>query len=77
MAYKQAAIPVLWEVVNDKGNATVLEHVGIINRFVKEFGVERIHRVYGDREFGSYELFAYLLTLSNQNERFMDWRFLN
>ncbi len=26
---------------------------------------------------GVIELFAYLLTLSNQNERFMDWRFLN
>ena len=61
VAYKQVAIPILWEVVNHKGNATAVEHVGIIQRFVEEFGVERIHRVYADREFGSYELFAYLL----------------
>jgi hypothetical protein len=48
-------------VVNHKGNATALEHVGIIKRFVEEFGIERIQRVYGDREFGSYQLFAYLI----------------
>ena len=61
VAYKQVAIPVLWEVVNHKGNATALEHVGIIKKFVEEFGIERIQRVYGDREFGSSELFAYLI----------------
>ena len=61
VAYKNVAIPLLWEVVNHKGNATAVEHVGIIKRFVKEFGVERIQRIYADREFGSYELLAYLI----------------
>jgi hypothetical protein len=61
VAYKQVAIPILWEVVNHKGNATAAEHVGIIRRFVAEFGAERIERVYGDREFGNYQLLAYLL----------------
>jgi hypothetical protein len=61
VAYKNVAIPVLWEVVNHKGNATAAEHVGIIKKFVAEFGVERILRVYGDREFGSSSLFKYLI----------------
>ncbi len=61
VAYKQMAIPLLWEVVSHKGNATAAEHVGIIKRFVKQFGVERIERVYADREFGSYQLLAYLI----------------
>jgi hypothetical protein len=61
VAYKQVAIPVLWEVMTHKGNAAALEHAAIIRRFVEEFGVERIQRVYADREFGSYELFSYLL----------------
>lgn len=61
VAYQQVAIPVLCEVVNHKGNATALEHVGIIQRFAREFGIQRIQRVYGDREFGSSELFAYWL----------------
>ena len=61
VAYKNVAIPVLWEVVNHKGNATALEHRAIIEKFVAEFGASRILRVYADREFGSAELFAYLL----------------
>lgn len=61
VAYKNVAIPVLWEVVNHKGNATATQHTAIIRKFVKEFGAEKILRIYADREFGSYELFAYLL----------------
>lgn len=61
VAYKNVAIPVLWEVVNHKGNATAAEHSAMIKQFVAEFGRHRILRVYGDREFGSYELFAYLI----------------
>lgn len=57
MAYKNVAIPILWEVVNHKGNATASEHKAIIEKFVTEFGAARILRVYADREFGSYELF--------------------
>jgi hypothetical protein len=61
VAYKQAAIPVLWEVVNRKGNATAAQHTALLKRFVAEFGVGRIERVYADREFGTYQLLAYLL----------------
>lgn len=61
VAYKNVAIPILWEVVNHKGNATAAEHKAIIEKFRTEFGAHRILRVYADREFGSYELFAYLL----------------
>ena len=61
VAYKNAAIPILWEVVNHKGNATAAEHKAIIEKFAAEFGASRILRVYADREFGSSELFAYLI----------------
>ncbi len=61
VAYKNVAIPVLWEVMSHKGNATAFEHTAIIKRFVAEFGAHRILRIYADREFGSYELFSYLL----------------
>ncbi|MGI9034429.1 MAG: IS4 family transposase [Pyrinomonadaceae bacterium] len=61
VAYKNVAIPVLWEVMGHKGNATACEHTAIIKRFIAEFGAQRILRVYADREFGSYELFAYLI----------------
>ncbi len=55
------AIPILWQVVNHKGNATAGEHISIIKQFVAEFGVSRIERVYADREFGSFELLSCLL----------------
>ncbi len=61
VAYKNVAIPVLWEVMDHKGNATAAQHIAIIKRFVEEFGRDKIERVYGDREFSSYELFAYLI----------------
>ena len=61
VAYKNAAIPILWETVNHKGNATAAEHTEIIKKFAAKFGVKRIERVYADREFGSHELFSYLI----------------
>ena len=61
VAYKNVAIPILWEVVNHKGNATAEEHKAIIEKFVAEFGASRILRIYADREFGSCLLFSYLL----------------
>ena len=61
VAYKNVAIPVLWEVVNHKGNATAAEHKALIEKFGAEFGGNRILRVYADREFGSFELFSYLI----------------
>ena len=44
-----------------KGNATAAEHLAIIEKFAAKFGGERILRVYADREFGSFELFSYLI----------------
>ena len=61
VAYKNVAIPIWWEVAGHKGNATATEHKAIIEKFVAEFGAHRIERVYADREFGSYQLFAYLI----------------
>lgn len=61
VAYKQVAIPVMWAVVNRKGNARAVEHMAIIKRFVAEFGSTRIERIYADREFGTKELLAYLI----------------
>jgi hypothetical protein len=60
VVYKQVAIPLFCEVLNQKGNASAEQHVGIIKRFVARFGRERILRLYADREFGSRELFSYL-----------------
>lgn len=60
VCYRQVTIPLLCEVLTQKGNATAERHVGIIKRFVAQFGRPRIERIYADREFGSRELFEYL-----------------
>jgi len=60
VAYKNAAIPLYAEVISRKGNAETALVIGIIKRFVAEFGIERIERIYADREFGTRELFEYL-----------------
>lgn len=60
VCYKQVTIPLLCQVMTQKGNATSQQHIAIIKRFAARFGKERILRIYADREFGSRELFSYL-----------------
>jgi hypothetical protein len=60
VAYKNAAIPLYAEVVSRKGNTEAALVIGIIKRFVAEFGIDTIERIYADREFGNRELFKYL-----------------
>lgn len=61
VAYKNVAIPLFSTVVNQKGNQAAAAAVGLLKQFIARFGAERIHRVYADREFGTKELFAFLL----------------
>lgn len=61
VVYRRAAIPLIWQTVNHKGNAKALDHLQIIKRMIAEIGKERIAEIYGDREFASRELFSFLL----------------
>lgn len=61
VVYRQVAIPVIWQVTGQKGNARAFEHIAIIGRFIEEFGKQRIARLVADREFGSRELFEFLI----------------
>lgn len=60
VCYRQVTIPLFCEVLNQKGNATAHQHIGIIKKFVARFGREWILRLYADREFASREFFSYL-----------------
>ncbi len=62
VVYRQIAIPVMWHTINQKGNASAAQHMEIIKRFQAEFGQGRINKVLADREFGSRELFGFLLS---------------
>lgn len=57
--YEGMAIPLLWRALDKAGNALASEHIEIIQRFVKIFGVTCIEGVLADREFGSHDLFSW------------------
>jgi Transposase DDE domain len=59
IAYEGASIPLLWNLLNKAGNATAVEHQGIIERFMRLFGSSCIKGILCDREFASGELFDF------------------
>lgn len=61
VVYRQVAIPVVWQVVNHKGNASAEAHIQALQRFIEQFGKERIAQLLADREFGTRELLEFLL----------------
>lgn len=51
IAYKGAAIPVYWLVLNKQGNSSQRERIALLQRFIRQFGRRGILGVLGDREF--------------------------
>jgi len=51
VVYKGQAIPVLWLILNKRGNSNMRERIAFIKRFIRLFGKERIKGILADREF--------------------------
>jgi len=60
IAYKQAAIPIFWLVLNKRGNSSTRERAVLIERFISVFGTKHIAGLLGDREFVGKNWFSYL-----------------
>lgn len=60
IAYKGAAIPLMWILLNKKGHSNCNERVLLIDRFISCFGRDVIAGVLGDREFVGKAWFGYL-----------------
>lgn len=58
--HRGAAIPVGWKVFSKKGVVSGKKHVVVLRETVARLGAERIGKVFGDREFASREMFAFL-----------------
>ena len=58
------AFPILFTLLNKRGNSNSEERIDLINRFVKLFGRERIDAVLADREFVGQRWIQFL----NQNQ---------
>ena len=59
---KGTEIPIYWSMVLTKGNSNTPARIGLVNRFVHQFGVKRIAGLLCDREFVGKEWFKYLKT---------------
>ena len=51
VAYKGVAIPLLWMLLDKRGNSHTLERMALLKHFLVEFGHDRIQCVTADREF--------------------------
>jgi transposase len=65
VVYKGIAIPIVWEILDKRGNSNTAERIKIINRIISYFGQERIAGILADREFIGKEWFKYLENLKN------------
>ena len=63
---KKIAIPIVWEILDKRGNSNTAERIKILNRIISYFGQERIAGVLADREFIGEEWFQYLDRLKNR-----------
>ena len=61
VAYKGVSFPVLWTVLEKKGNSNTAERIALMNQFIALFGVARIKYLTADREFIGKQWFHWLL----------------
>jgi len=60
IVYKGIALPVLWSLLEKRGNSNTAERIALMESFVSQFGKERIAGILADREFVGVEWFAWL-----------------
>lgn len=61
VVYKGAAIPLMWTLLNKKGNSNCTEREALMKRFISCFGQKMIAGVLADREFVGKLWFNYLV----------------
>jgi len=61
LVYKGVAIPVLWTILEKKGNSDTAERIALIEEFVGLFGVASIQYLCADREFIGKRWFQWLM----------------
>jgi hypothetical protein len=61
LVYKGVAIPVLWTILDKKGNSNTNERIALIEEFIRLFGVASILYLCADREFIGKHWFQWLM----------------
>ena len=62
IAYRGVAFPLLWKILEKKGNSNTEERKALIEEYIKLFGTASILYLCADREFIGKKWFAYLLS---------------
>mgnify|MGYP001089874118 FL=1 len=60
ITYKGIAIPLFWSLLDKKGNSNTKERIAIMERFIMQFGKDKISGLLADREFIGSDWFAWL-----------------
>jgi len=60
IAYKNVAFPLIFSLLNKKGNSNSEERISLIDRFIKLFGKDCIDCIMADREFVGEKWIGYL-----------------
>lgn len=61
VAHQGAAIPLLWTMLDKKGNSNTAERIALMDRFLTLFGSDSIQCLVADREFIGKQWVTYLL----------------
>ena len=61
IVYRGIAIPIVWTLLNKRGNSDTKERITLIQRFISIFGKDRIVNVFADREFIGEQWFIWLI----------------
>ena len=62
VVHEGIAFPILWLFLPKKGNSNTKERIELLEKFIQIFGIEKIDRLLGAREFIGETWFAYLST---------------
>ena len=61
IVYRGVAFPLLWTLLDKKGNSNTSERIDIMKRFLTLFGPSSLTCLFADREFIGVEWFRYLI----------------
>ena len=60
IVHRGIAIPLLWQLLDKKGNSNTAERISILSRFIAVFGADKIKSLLADREFLGDQWLAWL-----------------
>ena len=69
IVYEGIAFPLLWVMLDKRGNSNTQERIDLLNQFIDIFGLGKIESLLADREFIGERWFDYLLNTTKINFR--------